>query len=79
MFFVALLLSPLIGFMIELIRDPSLEIIEARAFDSGKMRKCPDCAELVRAEAVKYRFCGAELPELEKPESHKDNPWAPRP
>ena len=36
------------------------EELEARALKSGS-RKCPDCAELVKVEAVKCRFCSAPL------------------
>lgn len=35
--------------------------IEQRAIMSGSLRKCPECAELVKAEARKCRFCSAEL------------------
>ena len=33
--------------------------IEARQLDEG-MKKCPSCAEMVRGEATKCRFCGHE-------------------
>ena len=33
--------------------------IEARQLDDG-MKKCPSCAEIVRGEATKCRFCGYE-------------------
>ena len=33
--------------------------IEARQLDEG-MKKCPSCAEMVRGEAAKCRFCGYE-------------------
>ena len=33
--------------------------IEARQLDEG-MKKCPSCAEMVRGEAAKCRFCGHE-------------------
>jgi len=32
----------------------------AAAIATGEFKKCPDCAELVRAEAVRCRHCGAE-------------------
>ncbi|MRW94420.1 hypothetical protein GJ699_31065 [Duganella sp. FT80W] len=31
------------------------------------MRKCPSCAEVVKAEAVVCRFCQRELPAIEAP------------
>lgn len=41
------------------------EALEARTLAGGGMRKCPRCAELVKAEAVACRFCGAELTAVE--------------
>lgn len=32
---------------------------------SGEYRKCPFCAEVVKAEAKVCRYCGRELPEVE--------------
>ena len=46
-----LLLGPL-GFVVGLL--PTLE--------GGAWRRCPSCAELVRREAVRCRFCGEALP-----------------
>lgn len=34
----------------------------APSVDDGTGRKCQMCAEIVRAEAIKCRFCGADLP-----------------
>jgi len=49
-FVLALLLSPLIGFV----------LVAAGGSNPQKMglRKCPQCAEWVKHEAVKCRFCG---------------------
>ena len=58
----ALFLTPLIAGLIVGLSAPVVEELEQRALDSGKMKKCPSCGEVVRAEARKCRFCGDALP-----------------
>lgn len=60
-FLLAVILSPLIGFIIALVISPVKGVIEANAIQSGDMKKCPDCAELVKAEAKICKHCRAEL------------------
>ena len=60
-FLLAVILSPLIGFIIALVISPVKGVIEANAIQSGEMKKCPDCAELVKAEAKICKHCRAEL------------------
>lgn len=60
-FLIAVILSPLVGFIIALVISPVKEVIEANAIQSGDMKKCPDCAELVKAEAKICKHCRAEL------------------
>ena len=58
----SLLISPLITFLVLLVIGPSRETMESDAIAAGEMRKCPRCAELVKAEAKLCRYCHSELP-----------------
>lgn len=57
-FFASLILSPLIGFIWALVlKDDS----ESSNIKSGALKVCPMCAEIVKAEAIKCKHCGADL------------------
>lgn len=60
-FLLAVLLSPLIGFIIVLVLSPITENTDAKAISSGEMKKCPNCAEIVKAEAKLCKHCHSEL------------------
>ena len=61
-FLIAILLSPLIGFIIALIVDPVQASVEARALETGDVKKCPYCAELVKSEAKVCKHCHKDIP-----------------
>jgi hypothetical protein len=59
-FLLSLLLSPLIGFVL-LVLLPPLNGQQSTAPSPQTHVKCPDCAELVLAEARVCKHCGAKL------------------
>jgi hypothetical protein len=56
-----ILLGP-IGLIIIFVMPGNVEKAESKAIESGDMRKCPFCAELVKREAIVCKHCGRDLP-----------------
>lgn len=54
---ISVFLSPLIAFIAIALTKPKTEVVEARELKSGKMKRCPHCAELVRKEARVCKHC----------------------
>ncbi|MDP9317090.1 MAG: hypothetical protein M3R24_40595 [Chloroflexota bacterium] len=59
-FIVGALLGPL-GIILALVVKPNTQAVEYKQLASGEMKKCPFCAELIRADANVCRYCSRDV------------------
>lgn len=59
-FLIGMLLGPF-GIILALVVGKNEEAVVQAAVASGEMKKCPHCAELIKNEAIKCRFCGEKV------------------
>ena len=62
-FALGFLLGP-IGLVIALLLEGDSHASERQGLAQGEMRKCPQCAEVIRRDAVRCRFCGCDVPSM---------------
>jgi hypothetical protein len=79
-FLLSFLLSPLIGLIAALVARPNTVKLENEQIEYGGSKRCPFCAEVIRHEAIKCRFCGSDLSHNQPTEhgvpEHKPSPTA---
>lgn len=61
----SLIFSPVVGLLAAGAARRNEALLDKMSIANGTHKRCPDCAELVKAAALKCRHCGADVSGIE--------------
>jgi RNA polymerase subunit RPABC4/transcription elongation factor Spt4 len=60
-FFISFALTPLVGIIAALVISKDVARSQYEAIESGQLKQCPFCAEIIKSEARACRYCGRDV------------------
>lgn len=58
----SVLFAALVAFIVGFLIRPNVKAKDEHQLADGQAKKCPLCAELIKAEAIVCRYCGRDVP-----------------
>ena len=77
-FILLLLLSPVIGLIASIVSSTNTQGIEQEKLKTGESKRCPYCAELVKAQALICKHCGKDVEDVKARPTIQEKFTAPK-
>ena len=77
-FLLSLFLTPLIGLIASIVSSTNTQGVEQEKLNTGESKRCPYCAELVKAQALICKHCGKDVEDVKARPTHQSKFTAPK-